>query len=740
MVISRLNIRQAISWSVLVAIAAFPLLQGGCSPSEPPPSMPVPYDDQPNSYPAPPNEKAPEASPSPGASPSQTPGRESRVPSSPRDSSAAAQVAANDSSTKTAWVRPGDSSASSESGQQQQASSSSDASETTQQEQAAQDEAAHDQGAASSVTTRDMQQEPKEKQPQDATESTGQAASADKATEPADTDATTSAETDKPETDGDLPPDSSTVAQRKNGTDTNGTATNGSDGQSQQRTRETAASSSGPESGEASQQSSAAAGADQLRRLGTAFRDVAQRIKPSVVQVAAEVRPGSVRRQWSEQLSQRELDALRRKFGPLMEQAPELSQFFRGRRFEQQDPQYQQYNVPLPLGSASGWIYDDRGHVVTNHHVVSRADEITLTFLDDTTADAELVGSDPQTDVAVLRTKKKGIAPAKLATRSVQQGDLVLAVGAPMQYAFSLSQGIVSATGRQTGILGPQGYENFIQTDAAINPGNSGGPLVNTQGEVVGMSTAIASRSGSFAGIGFAIPSRMIRDVVEELIRKGKIERGYLGVVISDREELLATFGVDDGVLIDSVVAGGPADQSGLQPGDVIVSLDGESVGQANALRQTIARTDPGEAIELVAVRDGERRQLDVTLEQQPTEQPERSQPRRPRPAENNMMDQTTPLGKLGFERLRPITQDIVEQYDLNPNWGVLVLQVRPYSAVAAAGIARGHIITQVYGARVENVEQLRREINKHDVSEGVRLRVAVPGGPGRFLLLTLEP
>ncbi len=388
-----------------------------------------------------------------------------------------------------------------------------------------------------------------------------------------------------------------------------------------------------------------------------------------------------------------------------------------------------------------------QGHVVTNHHVVARADRITLTFHDDT--EAEVVGSEPQTDIAVLKTDAGsltparmsfgGLTPARMSLEDVEQGDIVLAVGSPFRYAFSVSQGIVSATGRRMGILGPQGYESFIETDAAINPGNSGGPLTNARGEVVGMSTAIASRSGAFAGIGFAIPTEMIRDVAEELIRKGKVERGYLGVMISDDKRLLASFGMDRGVLVEDTVPGGPGDEAGLQPGDLITQINGEALGDVPTLRRQVSRTDPGQTVELALIRDGQEQEIEVTLEQQPTgqSQPDRSTtPSRP---EEDPSHEAEALVKLGFERLQSITPQIAERYELEPSSGMLVLDVRRFSAAAISGLKRGMIITHALGKEVREVDQLREAVEGQNLEQGVRMRVHVPGGPARFVLLSLQ-
>jgi serine protease Do len=493
-------------------------------------------------------------------------------------------------------------------------------------------------------------------------------------------------------------------------------------------------------SGAAARQAEAS---EQMDALSHAFREVAQNVKPSVVQVASQVRPGSRIGQLSSQISPQELEGLVQRYGPLLELDPELMQFFRGRRFEQSTPSYEQYNVPLPVGSASGWIYDDQGHVVTNHHVVAQADRITLTFHDDQQVEATLVGSDPQTDVAVLKVDKSDLVPATISTDSVAPGDIVLAVGSPFRYAFSMSQGIVSATGRQTGILGPGGYEDFIQTDAAINPGNSGGPLVNARGELIGMNTAIASRSGSFAGIGFAIPAPMIQDVVGELLSKGRVERGYLGVMTSDSPQLLASFGVEHGALVEDRVADSPAARVGVQAGDVIVQLDGDPIDSASRLRQKIAETDPGQTVQLTIVRDGDRRMVDVQLEQQPAQNPSQQsaspstrQQSAPQPGDT---PQASPLAKLGFTRLQNFTREIAQQYQLEFVEGVLVLGVRQFSAAAVSGLQRGHIITQVGNQDIADVEQLQNAVGQRDLSDGIRLRIHVPGGPSRFVLLSLD-
>ena len=362
-----------------------------------------------------------------------------------------------------------------------------------------------------------------------------------------------------------------------------------------------------------------------------------------------------------------------------------------------------------------------------------------LTYYDDSRAEATLVGADPQTDIAVLKTEKVDITQATIASEPAAQGDIVLAIGSPFRYAFSVSQGIVSATGRKMGILGPQGYENFIQTDAAINPGNSGGPLTNARGEVVGMNSVIASQSGAFEGIGFAIPVDMIQNVVDEIIHKGKVERGYLGAVISDEKELLATFGVDRGVLIEDVVDSGPADKAGLRPGDVVVRLGNERTENASRLRQQVAQSDPGQTIALDTIRNGQHRRVEVELEQAPTGQESRTVTQTRTPRTSRGSDELDVLVKLGFEKLREVGPQLTQRYDLGVDHGLVVLDVRQYSTVQIAGIRRGQIITQVQGTKIGTVAELRDAIEQANLDDGVRVRIHTVGGPSRFALLSLN-
>ncbi len=323
--------------------------------------------------------------------------------------------------------------------------------------------------------------------------------------------------------------------------------------------------------------------AQALENINKAFRYVAESVRPSVVQITA-------------------------KKGTRNEE----TRRFRG---------FNRFELP-EIGSGSGWVYNDGKHVITNNHVVKEADSIVVKFQDNTTADAILVGADPRTDIAVLRlTKGPKLHASKLADKSVLQGDVVFAFGSPFKFDFSMSQGIVSATGRQLNILGSTGYENFIQTDAAINPGNSGGPLTNIYGEVVGMNTAIATRTNSYNGIGFAIPIDMIQNVADQLIKTGKVQRGWLGVSIADVNPAIAEELDYDGkgVVIAAMIDGlSPAEDAGLERFDIIVEINNKPVKNTNALRRIVAKMGPGSEIAIKFFRKGKFLTKKVKLTEQP--------------------------------------------------------------------------------------------------------------------------
>jgi len=278
----------------------------------------------------------------------------------------------------------------------------------------------------------------------------------------------------------------------------------------------------------------------------------------------------------------------------------------------------------VPNGLGSGVLVSSEGYILTNNHVVSddrgnAADEITVTLADDREFSAVLIGRDPKTDVALLKIEGETFPSLKMADSNLLRvGDIVFAVGNPLGLEQTVTMGIVSATGRaQLGLLGNEGYENFIQTDASINMGNSGGALIDAEGRLVGINTAIVSPTGGNIGIGFAIPVNLARSIMLSLLEDGTVSRGFLGVGINDLDVNLAeSFGLEnlDGALIERVQEGTPADKAGLKRGDVITGVNGKKVEDVNKLRLLIAQEKPGSEVDLEIIRNGEKLDKTVTL------------------------------------------------------------------------------------------------------------------------------
>ncbi|HVR30373.1 MAG TPA: DegQ family serine endoprotease [Thermoanaerobaculia bacterium] len=448
------------------------------------------------------------------------------------------------------------------------------------------------------------------------------------------------------------------------------------------------------------------------RQLSSAFEDVAEAVRPSVVSISTERRP--------QQRGQGQADPFQESpFGDLFDR------FFGpgGRPFDFQMPQ------PFPpQGLGSGFMVSKDGYILTNAHVVDGADQITVRTTDERELRARLVGSDPQTDLAVLKVENGGLAPLPLGdSDTLRVGQWVVAAGTPFGLSSSITAGIVSATGRSN--LRIADYENFIQTDAAINPGNSGGPLLDLDGKVVGINTAIFSRTGGYMGIGFAIPINMAKDVMNSLIEEGKVTRGRLGVSIQDLDDDLAkSFGFQsrDGVLIGDVDPESPAAAAGLQGGDIIVEYDGAPVTRTDDLRMRVAATRPGEAVEVEVFRDGRRRTVEVEIAELTTDQATADRPA-------TQLDQGIGM------TVRTLTPEMAAQLGIEGSVrGAVVTQVEPFGPAAKAGIRQGDVIVQVRDAPVTTAEELRRELGKHDLEDGVRVTV-LSGGYRRFAVIRAE-
>ena len=382
-------------------------------------------------------------------------------------------------------------------------------------------------------------------------------------------------------------------------------------------------------------------------------------------------------------------------------------------------------------GQGTGVIISEDGYIVTNNHVVDGADEVQVQLYDRRTFDAKVIGTDSKTDVAVLKIEGDDLTAAALGDSDrMEVGDWVVAVGSPFGLQSTVTAGIVSATGRAN--VGIVEYEDFIQTDAAINPGNSGGPLVNLRGEVVGINTAIASRSGSFAGVGFSIPINMVKSVVDDLMDDGTVQRGWLGAAIQDlNDELADSFNYDstDGVLVGQVVPESPAERAGLQAGDIILKLDGRPQRDANGLRHQVAATKPQTRVPMVVLRDGKEQTLQVTvglLDEGAVAKFDKT------PRSEGESGSASGLGMSA----RTLTPELAARFGLSDSTsGVVVTDVETDGIARRGGIRPGDVIVKINGKSVDSAEQFQQLASESDLARGVRILVN-SRGLQRFVLL----
>ena len=354
----------------------------------------------------------------------------------------------------------------------------------------------------------------------------------------------------------------------------------------------------------------------------------------------------------------------------------------------------------------SGVIVNPEGYILTNNHVVDGASDVQVTLSDKRQLKAKIVGTDPRTDIAVLKIPASNLATVTLGDSSkAKVGDVVLAIGDPFGIGETATMGIVSATGRRNlSLEGPGGYEDFIQTDASINPGNSGGALVNTRGELIGINTAIISNGGGGnQGIGFAVPVNMARGVMEQILKTGKVTRGYLGVSIQGiTPDLAKAFNLPsaEGALVGDVTPDSPGAKAGLQKGDVITSLNGQKIADYTDLRLRISQTPPGTSVNLEVYRNGQKQQMKATL----VEFPEKAET-----AQNAPEGETPTLEGVQVENL---SNDIAQQLNLPAGTrGVVITRVDPDSTAAETGLERGDVIQEVNRKPVNSVEQFRAAV-----------------------------
>jgi serine protease Do len=361
-----------------------------------------------------------------------------------------------------------------------------------------------------------------------------------------------------------------------------------------------------------------------------------------------------------------------------------------------QDPQQTPRKFKREMrGLGTGMITDAQGHILTNNHVVGGASKVQVLLADGSRFEARVVGTDPKTDLAVVRIDAGKTLPHVRFGDSdaVEVGEWVVAIGHPRGLDQTVTTGIISAKHRR-GITDPSGYQDFLQTDAAINPGNSGGPLLNLRGEVVGVNAAIASTSGGFEGIGFAIPSNMATYITRELIAKGKVERGWLGVSVQDlTHDLSKTMGIETtrGALISEVHKASPAEKAGLRQGDVVVAYNGREIRDASQLRNEAAASPIGREVKVTILREGKRREVPVRIES----------------LDGRVQASALPIQeRLGVTVRTPSSRE-ASRLKLRPGQGVIITRVDPGGPGAKAGLEPGDVILEVNEKPLANAQDL---------------------------------
>ena len=372
----------------------------------------------------------------------------------------------------------------------------------------------------------------------------------------------------------------------------------------------------------------------------------------------------------------------------------------------------------------TGFIIDKEGHLFTNNHVVAGADEIKVTLENGDEYDAKVIGTDPKTDIALIKIEDNNNLPVVELGDSddLQVGEWVMAIGNPFGLNHTVTVGVVSAKGR---VIGSGPYDDYIQTDASINPGNSGGPLINTKGKVIGISSAIyAGNAGGNIGIGFAIPINLAKSILEDLKTKGTVTRGRLGVMIQKiTPELAKSFDLseNEGALVGDIIKGSPAERSGIERGDVIVEFNGKHVKTMEELPKIVAQTRPGSEVDVVVVRDGKRKVIKTIVDK----------------LEERGAIASSKIETMGL-RVQDITPELMQSLDLDSQDGVLVADVIFDSPASTAGIQRGDVISEINREKVNNLHDFEVKMNKLD-TEGTMLLLIKRGGSTIYVAVKMQ-
>ena len=446
---------------------------------------------------------------------------------------------------------------------------------------------------------------------------------------------------------------------------------------------------------------------------GKNFVEIAKSVKPAVVNIAA-TRSG--------------------KSGESPHGAPLDDPFFRkffGDEFFKRDRDAPQ-REPKERGQGSGVIVEANGLIVTNNHVVNKADEIRVFLPDKREFKGKLIGTDAKTDIAIVKIEATGLQTIPWAdSDQLEVGEFVLAVGSPFGLTQTVTMGIVSAVGRAS--MGIAEYEDFIQTDAAINPGNSGGALVNVRGELVGINTAIFSQSGGNMGIGFAVPSNLSRAIMDQLVRTGKVVRGWLGVAIQDLTPELATqFGITEtkGVLVSDVMEDSPAKKAGFERADVIVEYDGKSMDSPTHLRNAVAQTPIGKKVSVKLIRDKKSKTIEVAIVEQPKSLGQ--------PSAEESRESAVPTGLLSDLEVHELNEELITRYGLKATErGVVVVRVRPGSTAEEMGVREGDVILEVNRKAVGSLKSYEQAASALAKDQAILLLLR---RKGQTIYLTLRP
>lgn len=448
-----------------------------------------------------------------------------------------------------------------------------------------------------------------------------------------------------------------------------------------------------------------AAKKDVLRETGSAFSEIAKAALPAVVFIDVETT----------------IEVPRRRYRHPFEE-------FFGRGYFQNQQEGEEPRKYSQQGQGSGFIISKDGYILTNNHVVNEADRITVTLADGRKFDAKLVGADPKSEVALIKIEDGEELPylALADSDALEVGEWVLAAGNPFGLSQTVTAGIVSAKGRSE--VGIAEYGNFIQTDAAINPGNSGGPLLSIDGEVVGINTAIYTRSGGYMGIGFAIPINQAAQIKDQLIKYGKVTRSVLGVYIQEvDEDLAASFGLEEsgGILISQVVEESAAEEAGLKEGDIVVELNGKAVGKVGAFRNHVASIAPNSKVDLRIFRDGKYKNITAITKELDADDAEGG------------TGESALYEEIGAE-VENLDAEVARRYGYEGEEGVMIVKVEQGSPAWRAGLKPGQLITSVNRRPVETVREFKKALADNEDSKRILLLVS-DGRSSHFIVVTID-